>query len=201
MANDESNPAGGDTVPASKLNDITVGTTAPTAPVTGQVWIDTSGTPILKIWSGAAWATQFAVPALSFGTSNVQGGSPYGIRSDATLAIFDASAPVTQAYGDAAATGSAGVSARRDHVHGMPTKQHIEAKISAGAAASESVTWTSAFASTPVVAATAFRSGGGGSCEATVVTAKSTSGATATVIQEGSSPQTLPKSFIAAEAT
>lgn len=33
---------------------------------------------------------------------------------------FDATAPTTQAYGDAAATGSATVAARRDHKHGMP---------------------------------------------------------------------------------
>ena len=34
-------------------------------------------------------------------------------------ALFDATAPSTQAFGDAAATGSAAVAARRDHVHQM----------------------------------------------------------------------------------
>jgi len=33
---------------------------------------------------------------------------------------FDSTVPVTQASGDAAATGSAGKAAHRDHVHGMP---------------------------------------------------------------------------------
>jgi len=36
------------------------------------------------------------------------------------VGVFDATVPVTQAHGDAAATGSAAVAARRDHVHGMP---------------------------------------------------------------------------------
>ena len=35
-------------------------------------------------------------------------------------ALFDATAPSTQAYGDSAATGSAAVAARRDHKHAMP---------------------------------------------------------------------------------
>lgn len=48
--------AGGDTILAAKSNEITVGTTAPSSPTTGWVWIDTSVTPkALKIWSGAAW--------------------------------------------------------------------------------------------------------------------------------------------------
>jgi hypothetical protein len=34
---------------------------------------------------------------------------------------FDATVPVTQAFGDAAATGAAAVAARRDHKHGMPS--------------------------------------------------------------------------------
>ena len=35
-------------------------------------------------------------------------------------ALFDATVPSTQAFGDSAATGSAVVAARRDHVHAMP---------------------------------------------------------------------------------
>jgi hypothetical protein len=60
-------------------------------------------------------------PALTLGTSNAAGAAATGIRTDATIAAFDATVPVTQASGDAAATGSAGVAARRDHKHGMPT--------------------------------------------------------------------------------
>jgi hypothetical protein len=35
-------------------------------------------------------------------------------------ALFDATVPSTQAFGDSAATGSAAIAARRDHVHAMP---------------------------------------------------------------------------------
>lgn len=59
-------------------------------------------------------------PALTLGTSNSAGTASMAVRTDATIAAFDATVPVTQAFGDAAATGSAGVAARRDHVHGMP---------------------------------------------------------------------------------
>lgn len=59
-------------------------------------------------------------PALTLGTSNAAGSASTGIRTDATIALFDATAPVTQAFSDAAAVGAAGVAARRDHKHGMP---------------------------------------------------------------------------------
>lgn len=62
----------------------------------------------------------FAAPALTFSTTNGAGVATTLLRSDAQIAIFDATAPVTQAFGDAAATGSAGTAARRDHKHGMP---------------------------------------------------------------------------------
>lgn len=41
-------------------------------------------------------------------------------------ALFDATVPSTQAFGDAAATGSAAVSARRDHKHAMPATPTVE---------------------------------------------------------------------------
>jgi hypothetical protein len=59
-------------------------------------------------------------PALTFGTTNVEGTAATAILTDATLAIFDATAPTTAASSDAAAVGSAAVAARRDHRHGMP---------------------------------------------------------------------------------
>lgn len=61
-----------------------------------------------------------ATPALTFGTSNAAGSAVTLVATDATLAIFDATAPVTQAFNDAAATGSAAFAAHRDHRHGMP---------------------------------------------------------------------------------
>jgi hypothetical protein len=59
-------------------------------------------------------------PALTLGTANTDGTSGLFVETDAALAIFDATVPVTQAYSDAAATGSAARAARRDHRHGMP---------------------------------------------------------------------------------
>lgn len=76
-------------------------------------------------WSRADHAHQgsaasFATPAIALGTSAAAGAAATVIRSDATIVAFDATVPVTQAFGDAAGTGSAAVAARRDHVHGMP---------------------------------------------------------------------------------
>ena len=63
----------------------------------------------------------FATPAFVYGTANAAGAAATPVRSDATLAVFDTTVPVTQASADAAATGSAAFAARRDHRHGMPT--------------------------------------------------------------------------------
>jgi hypothetical protein len=87
-------------------------------PSSGDVPIASSGT-------AAAWGPQSGglaggTPALTLSTSNSGGAASTGVRTDATIAAFDTTVPVTQAYGDAAATGSAGVAARRDHKHGMP---------------------------------------------------------------------------------
>jgi hypothetical protein len=62
----------------------------------------------------------FATPAIALGTAAGAGAAGTVIRSDATIAAFDATVPVTQAYSDAAAAGTAVVAARRDHRHGMP---------------------------------------------------------------------------------
>ena len=62
----------------------------------------------------------FATPAIVLGTTAAAGAASTVIRSDSTIVAFDATAPVDQAFGDTAATGSAAVAARRDHRHGMP---------------------------------------------------------------------------------
>jgi hypothetical protein len=59
-------------------------------------------------------------PALTLGTANTAGASPNFLRRDDTILVFDATAPSTQAFGDAAAVGVATVAARRDHKHAMP---------------------------------------------------------------------------------
>jgi hypothetical protein len=62
----------------------------------------------------------FASPAVVLSTSAASGSSGQAIQTDATIIAFDATVPSTQAFGDAAATGSAAVAARRDHKHAMP---------------------------------------------------------------------------------
>ena len=77
----------------------------------------------IKFYTGGAVISLsdlgFGAPALTLGTTNVEGAGS-AVRTGATIAAFDATAPVTQAHSDAAATGSATVAARRDHRHGMP---------------------------------------------------------------------------------
>ena len=63
----------------------------------------------------------FATPAILLSTAAAAGVATTVIRSDSTIAAFDATVPVTQAAGDAAATGAAAFAARRDHRHGMPS--------------------------------------------------------------------------------
>jgi hypothetical protein len=65
-------------------------------------------------------AASFATPAIVLGTAAAAGAASTVIRSDSTIVAFDATVPTTQAFSDAAATGSAAVAARRDHLHGMP---------------------------------------------------------------------------------
>lgn len=98
----------------------------------GKQWIDTTSGPPFQLRvrnaGNSAWQTvgvvsgvTYGTPALTFGTSNTNGSTDEAIRRDAQLALFDATAPVTQAMGDTAAAGSAGVAARRDHKHGEPS--------------------------------------------------------------------------------
>lgn len=58
-------------------------------------------------------------PALTLGTANAAGVATTFIREDDTILAFDATAPTTAAFNDAAAVGAATVAARRDHKHGM----------------------------------------------------------------------------------
>ena len=59
----------------------------------------------------------FATPSLTFATTNVGGSATTLLRSDAQIALFDAIGATASAVGDASATGSATVAARRDHLH------------------------------------------------------------------------------------
>ncbi len=53
-------------------------------------------------------------------TTNAAGVATTYLRTDDQLALFDATAPATQAFSDAAAAGSAAIAARRDHKHAWP---------------------------------------------------------------------------------
>lgn len=64
-------------------------------------------------------ASSFAVPALTFTTSNAAGAAATAIRTDASIAIFDATVPSNDAA--TASAGSAAFAARRDHVHQFPS--------------------------------------------------------------------------------
>ena len=59
-------------------------------------------------------------PAVVLGTTAAAGSSAHFLRDDDTIVAFDTTAPVTQAFSDSAAVGTAAVAARRDHKHGMP---------------------------------------------------------------------------------
>lgn len=84
----------------------------------GQALVADS-TQTLGVKWGAAGAS-LGTPALTLGTANATGSNTTAIGTDATILAFDATSPSTQAIGDAAATGSATVAARRDHKHAMP---------------------------------------------------------------------------------
>ena len=73
--------------------------------------------------AGVKWAAggaSFATPAIVLGSAAAAGAAATVIRSDGTIAAFDVTVPTTQAFGDAAAVGTAAFAARRDHVHAMP---------------------------------------------------------------------------------
>ena len=77
----------------------------------------------------ATGTASFAAPTVSLGTAAVEGAAETALRTDATIVAFDATAPSTQTWGDAAAAGAAAVAARRDHKHAMPTDPTITGQV------------------------------------------------------------------------
>jgi hypothetical protein len=59
-------------------------------------------------------------PAVVLSTTAAAGNATTYLRTNDQLILFDATAPTTQAFSDAAATGSAAIAARRDHKHAWP---------------------------------------------------------------------------------
>ncbi len=87
----------------------------------GHVFVcTTAGSPgtFTDVCAGAS--VSYATPAIVLGSSAAAGAASTVIRSDSTIAAFDATAPTTQAFGDSAAVGTAAFAARRDHKHAMP---------------------------------------------------------------------------------
>ncbi len=74
----------------------------------------------LTFASTASGGGQGGPPSLTLSTANSIGTSASFVASNATLALFNIIAPVTQAFGDVAAVGTAAFAARQDHTHGMP---------------------------------------------------------------------------------
>ena len=84
-----------------------------------QVYVGTAASKVRL--ASASEIPAFATPSITLGTSAAAGDATTVIRSNATIAAFDATAPSTQAFGDSPSAGSASVAARRDHKHGMPS--------------------------------------------------------------------------------
>ncbi len=87
----------------------------------GHVFVcTTAGSPGTFTDVGGGAAVSYATPSIVLGSTAAAGAASTVIRSDSTIAAFDATVPSTQAFGDSAGTGSAAVAARRDHKHAMP---------------------------------------------------------------------------------
>ncbi len=85
---------------------------------TGTITVGSSSLVFVQFGGGAG--VSYATPAIVLGSAAAAGAASTVIRSDGTIAAFDTTAPTTQAFGDAAAVGTAAFAARRDHKHAMP---------------------------------------------------------------------------------
>ncbi len=82
-----------------------------------DMWLKTASGAL--IYTAAPGGASFATPAIVLGSSAAAGSAGTVIRSDGTIAAFDATTPASQAFGDAGTVGSAAFAARRDHKHPM----------------------------------------------------------------------------------
>jgi len=88
--------------------------------------------------TGAAGADGLATsgtPAVVLSTTAAAGVAATALATDAQIIAFDVTVPSTQALGDAAATGSAAVTARRDHKHAMPALSTATPIVASGSGA------------------------------------------------------------------
>jgi len=84
-----------------------------------------------------------AVPAFTLGTANAAGSAETAVASDSTLLAFDTTVPTTIAYSASAAAGSAVVTSRRDHTHGMAAEPSVAVSRAGGQTSVSSTTSTS----------------------------------------------------------
>lgn len=108
---------------------VTAGADATTADITDSTdkrYCTDAQKTVIGNTSGSNTGDQTGgTPALTLGTANTAGNATTFIRTNDTILAFDATAPSTQAFGDAAAAGTATVAARRDHKHAMPASPTI----------------------------------------------------------------------------
>ena len=81
----------------------------------GSDYFNVSATGIVKIGSDTVPVVTSTAPSIALSSSASSGSSTTALRSDATIAAFDATTPA--ALSASAATGSINYAARRDHVH------------------------------------------------------------------------------------
>jgi len=91
------------------------------SPTDGDVLTYVLANADIELLPSSGGGATFGTPAIVLGTAAAAGAIDEVIRRDSTIVAFDATAPVTQAFADVAATGAAAIAARRDHKHGMPT--------------------------------------------------------------------------------
>jgi hypothetical protein len=103
------------TANATLTGEIAVGTTP--GGELGGTW----ASPTVDATHSGSAHLALAANAIVLGTAAAAGAAATTLRSNDTIAAFDATVPVTQASADVAATGSVAFAARRDHKHGMPT--------------------------------------------------------------------------------
>lgn len=116
-----------------------------------------------------------ATNAIVLGSAAAAGAAATTLRSNDTIAAFEATAPSTQAFGDTAVVGTAAFATRRDHKHAMPADPVI-----AHIVGTTSITGAVAIANTETVVASASIASGlvAGSTFAVRAYGRLTSGAT-----------------------
>lgn len=84
-------------------------------------WVPGSTNDWVGVLVAGSSGVSGGTPALTLGTANATGTAATAILTDASIAVFDGTAPTTFAPGGTASVGTAAVAARRDHVHGITT--------------------------------------------------------------------------------